>query len=110
MSKRTEVWICVIEPDNKSKIASPGYIKSLLGIDKIEARISEINKVIDVLEKPIRKQKILHVLNDGKPHTEGFIKRRLADYHYSDFSELKDEGFIKLEMHGTQYCYRIVIK
>jgi len=110
MTNRTEVWIHIIEPDGTNKIASPSYIKSLLGIDKIEARISEINKVIDVLEKPMRKQKILRVLNDGKPHTERFIKRRLADYRYLDLLELKDEGHIKREIHGTQYCYRIVAK
>jgi len=110
MTNRTEVWIHVVEPDDTNKIASPSYIKSLLGIDNIENRISEINKVIDVLEKPMRKQKILHVLSDGKPHTGVFIKRRLADYRFLDLLELKDEGHIKLEMHGTQYCYRIVAK
>ena len=101
LTERKEDWIHIIQPDDANRIASPAYIKKLLGIDILESSVrSEIENVkwhIKELEKPMRKQKVLELLKSGEHHCfEWFQNRSYPPIELRDLEELVAEG--KLEV------------
>lgn len=95
MTEQKEDWIRIRKPNGQNWVVNPAYIQELLGIDKIEEnrRVMHacIERRLEVLETPLRKEKLLKLLSDEtKPRTSHWITGRVGTYQ--DISELEDEG------------------
>jgi len=116
MIKRTENWVYIIKPDGEQRIASPDFIKELLGIERLDVqnvynRIQKLEQKIDVLEEPIKKQKILKILENGETHNRIWIENRVPDMGgYNTIrliNELVEEGKLQVSKAGAQDMFSI---
>jgi hypothetical protein len=112
--KRKQDWIKITTPENKEMIASPEYIKKLLdisGIDKTSfynhsRRISYLENRIVFLESPMRREKIIKLLErDGEPHTIRWIEGRISGFRYYDLDYLLENNLIIESKSGTHTLY-----
>jgi len=100
MAKRKKDWIRITTPEGKDMICSPDYIKKLLDLKDVNSylflsmyrRIQQLEDNVDVLERPIIKQKILELLKGNGFHTEGWITRRVWHAKYRHVRELQMEN------------------
>ena len=92
-------------------LSNPEHVNWLhqrLGICSFKARIQELERKVEDLEKPVRQQKILELLkNEVSGRTEGWIKRRVPKFCYSDLSGLKAQGKLVSFRVGNCWKYRL---
>lgn len=106
-SERKEDWIEITTPEGKKMIASPSYIKKLLGLDlsTIYNRIERLERRVDLLESPGRQAQILELLYKHGKHNWIWIFNRVENVQRSDIKELVDTGLIveSKARFGTMY-------
>lgn len=115
MSKRKKEWIHIQTPENKNLIASPEYIRKLIGVDNwfgtLNRELSRLEDRIKILERPLKKKKILQLLANREKHNSTWIENRVPNMSYwlirELLSELVSEGKLQTEKAGTQQMYSI---
>lgn len=95
-----EYKVRLLGSDGKEYIITYQRLKQNLGICDLEQRVSQ-------LEKPIRKQEILDLLQKEGPRTYNYIFRRIYKMRFSDFDELLTEGKITSRKSGTRTMYEV---
>lgn len=92
-------------------LSNPSHVDWLhqkLGICPLKARINDLERRMQEAEKPVRLQRILELLkNQQSGRTEGWIKRRLQKFCYSDLSDLKAEKKLVSFCVGNCWKYRL---
>ena len=106
-SERKEDWISIYTPEDERKIASPSYIKKLLGLDlsNVYNRIERLERKVDQLEAPGRQAQILELLQEHGKHNHVWISNRVMNYQWYDMVQLLDQGLIEESMSGSQIMY-----
>jgi hypothetical protein len=106
---REEDWIYIIQPDGEKKIASPAFIKKLLGVDvevfNLKRRARELELKVSRLESPGRQAQILELIAEHGPRSRPWINNRVSDYHYYDLDNLVAGGFLVESRSGTHRMY-----
>ena len=78
--KRKEDWIKIVQPDNSDKIASPQYIKKLLGFDDIWSSIDSLRAQVFSLQDACLPQLAAYCKNNILYHiTENYQKKAFKD-------------------------------
>ena len=97
MTKRNKDWVYIVEPNGQQKIASPDYIKNLLGLDvelyNLKDQIRDLKHRVRDLEAPKRQDQVLNEL-EKQPRSYGFLKGVITDLGYSDIHELEHREII----------------
>jgi hypothetical protein len=92
-------------------LSNPSHLTWLhqrLGICPLKSKIQELEKRMEEAEKPARKQRILDLLrNQVSGRTEGWIKRRVPQFCYSDLSDLKAENKLVSFRIGNCWKYKM---
>lgn len=106
-SKRSEEWIQITTPEGKKLIASPSYIKKLLGLDlsNVYNRLQELEYKVDRLEAPSRQAKILQLLHEHGKHNKFWIQNRVRNYQWYDVGQLLEAGLIVASKAGSVTMY-----
>lgn len=106
--KRKEDWIKIFTPKNKEMIASPQYVKKLLGLDlsNIYNRLIHMEEKIDKLESPIRQEKIIGLLRDYGKHNEIWLDNRVH-YLWYDLRDLVKKGIVIETISGSQHMFEL---
>ena len=106
--KRKEDWIYITTPEGKKMIASPNYIKNLLGLDEsgIFNRLERLERKIERLEAPQRQEEIISLLREHGKHNGFWLNNRL-DYLWKDLEDLVKNGVIRRTRSGTQIMYEV---
>ena len=116
MTERKEDWIYIIKPNNEQRIASPAFVKKLLGIEKLDVyniynRLQKLEQKVDKLEEPMKKQRIIELLKSGESHNRQWLENRVEGLGWYLASkllrELVDEGKLKITKAGTNDMYSI---
>lgn len=109
-TKRKEEWIQITQPDGEKMIASPGYIKKLLGLDlsNIYDRLQRVEYKIDSLEAPGRQEEILRLLQENGKHNLVWIRNRVGNYQWYDMDVLIKSGLIRTSKSGSVTMYSCV--
>lgn len=105
--KRTEEWIQITQPDGKKMIASPDYIRKLLGLDltNVFNRLQRLERTVDLLEAPGRQAEILKLLHEHGKHNQSWIKNRVSNFQWYDIAQLLEAGLIVHSKAGTGTMY-----
>ena len=100
---RKENWIRIRTPQGENRIASPAYVKKLMGIDlsNIHHRLISIEGKIDKLESPIRQEKIIEALRGQGKHNRSWLENRVS-FQWYDLRPLIHKGIIVESYSGTQ--------
>ena len=111
-SERKEDWISIYTPEDERKIASPSYIKKLLGLDlsNVYNRIERLERRVDLLESPSRQAQILELLYKHGKHNRIWISNRVGNVQWSDIKELVDTGLIVESKAGFVTMYSCAVK
>ena len=106
-TKRTEEWIQITDPDGKRLIASPSYIRKMLGLDltNVFNRLQRLERHVDRLEAPGRQEKILQLLHEHGKHNRTWIDNRVSDFQWYDMSALLEKGLIVTSKAGSVTMY-----
>lgn len=128
VEKRKVDWIRITTPEGNPQIASPGYIKGLLGIDKlglnvkdrlsfIHSRIDRLESRVSILEKPLKKKKIVYLfglIKEGEAHNRQWIENRVKNLEWREtpdiLAELVKEGKLITFSTRNQKMYRRPLK
>lgn len=114
MTKRTEDWISFETPEGKKMIGAPSHIKKLLGVDKtensifnIQYRIQSLERKIHRLESPERQQRVIELLfaEDERSRMFTWLKNRVMNLDYQDMSSLVGSGVISEEKAGRNTMF-----
>lgn len=117
MSKRTEAWIYISEPDGQQKIAPPSYLRDLIGLASypeftkyVQYRLLKIEARLRELEAPERRKGLTKFFEmEVKPRSWDYIRKRTcADY--TDILALREEGLIIQTKSGSHTLFRAVEK
>ena len=111
-SERKEDWINITTPEGKKMIASPGYVKKLLGVDlsNVYNRLERIERQLERLEAPGRQEEILKLLRENGKHNLIWISNRVMNYQWYDLRDLIDKGFIVESKAGSTRMYSCVVE
>ena len=111
-SKRKTDWIEITTPEGKKMIASPRYIKKLLGLDLLNVynRIERLERSVDLLKSPGRQAQILELLYKHGKHNQVWISNRVSNYQWYDISELVSSGLIVESKAGSVTMYSCAVK
>lgn len=111
-SERKEDWIRIVKPTGQYRMASPSYVKKLLGVDlsNVYRRIERIERQLDRLEAPGRKEKILKLLRENGKHNVVWISNRVMNYQWEDLRDLIKTGWIVESKTGSQSMYSCAVK
>ena len=111
-AERKENWINIITPAGKEMIASPSYIRKLLGVDlsNVYNRIERIERQIERLEAPGRQEEILKLLRENGKHSQGWIINRVMNYQWYDLRDLIEKGLIVESKAGSNRMYSCVVE
>lgn len=106
---RTQEWIKITTPEGKDMIASPSYVKKLMGIDlsNVFNRVHRLEQKIDRLESPGRQEKIIELLRENGKHNRIWIENRVNNYRRYDLDELLKKGLIIETKAGSVSMYTI---
>ena len=106
---RKEDWIQITQPDGKTMIASPSYIRNLLGIQKDKMnlfnRLHSVELKIDHLESPGRQEEIIQILREDGKHSLDWISNRVKNYKWYDLDVLIKKGLIVTSKSGSVTMY-----
>ena len=106
---RKEDWIQITQPGGKKMIASPNFIRELLGISKDKMnlfnRLHILECKVDHLESPGRQEEILKLLRENGKHNRAWISNRVGNYQWYDLDVLKMKGLIKTSKAGSVTMY-----
>jgi len=104
---RNEDWIQITTPENKKMIASPSYIKKLLGIDLsgIFNRLQRAENKLDKLESPSRQETIINLLRENGKHSRIWLENRVYNYQWYDLQELIKTGIVIETKSGSVSMY-----
>lgn len=92
----------VLQGNNgKTYYAHVDWLRTELKIHDLEARIHD-------LEKPLRKQQILDILQTQGLRSAEWLRRHIPHFEWGDFRELLDEGKVFSEQHGNRTMYGVV--
>ncbi len=109
--KRKRNWIKISTPENEDRIASPEYVKRLMGLDVnfqvLNNRIQKLEYKMDRVEAPQRHKEILRLLEKYGKHNLTWIKNRVSNYQWYDLSDLIDRKLIVESKSGTVTMYRL---
>lgn len=109
MSERTEDWIQITQPNGNKMIASPGYIRKLLGISKDKMnlfnRLQTLERKVDQLESPGRQEDILKLLRENGKHNLTWISNRVRNYQWYDLDVLIKKGLIVTSKSGSMTMF-----
>lgn len=112
--RRREDWISIKTPDGRDMIASPVYIRKLLGITKdrenVFIRLERLERKMDRLEAPGRQEEILRLLRKHGKHRKIWIKNRVSNYQWYDLGELLQKDLIVESKSGTITLYSYAVK
>jgi len=94
-----------------SDLSDPKHINWLhqkFGISPLKAKLGELERRVEELEKPARQQKIVQLLKgELSGRTERWIKRRIPDFQYSDLSDLRASNLVQSFRIGNYWKYRL---
>ena len=101
--RRKKNWIKIFTPDNEDKIASPDYVKKLMGIDlsNIHRRLIRLEEKMDKLESPQRQEKIIDALRGQGKHNRSWLENRVT-FQWYDLGPLIEKGIIVESHSGSQ--------
>lgn len=114
MGKRTEDWISFETPEGKSMLGAPSYINKLLGHDKTEKfisniqwRIQSLERKIHRLESPQRKQQVIDLLfqEDERSRMFTWLSNRVPNLDRTDLGSLVIQGTVSTEKSGRNTMY-----
>lgn len=100
-----EVWLR--GADGKNCLVSYQGLKNDLGICELERRLDALTRRIEILERPLRKEKALDLLKDGSAHTWPWLQRRVPGLGFGDREELIADGKIVSEWHGKVQLWKL---
>lgn len=84
------------------------WLHQKLGICPLKSRIQDLERRMEEAEKPARQQRILDLLKDQlSGRTEGWIRRRIHGFQYSDLSDLKAEKKLASFRIGNCWKYKL---
>jgi hypothetical protein len=116
-NKRKEDWIRIMQPDGEDRIASPSYIRKLLKIESRDQllsgvlnRLNWLERHVDQLEAPGRKQEVLDLLREHGSHNKTWIFNRVVNLSWRELSELVSEGLIVKSKSGSQSMFSAVAR
>lgn len=106
---RKQEWIKITTPEGKDMIASPSYVKKLMGIDfsNVFNRIQRLELKIDRLESPERQKQIIELLRENGKHSRIWIENRVYDYRWYDLDELLKKGLLIETKSGSVTMYAV---
>ena len=111
-AKRKEDWIEIVTPEDENRMASPQYIRKLLGIKDVDLsnvwnRLLRLENKITKLESPARQEKITELLRKNGKHNLTWISNRVSDYEWYDIMELLKKGIVNKTRSGSQILYSL---
>ena len=111
-TKRKEEWIKIYTPEGKDMIASPQYVKNLLGIKEVDLsnlynRLQRLEYQIERLASPGRQKRIIELLRENGKHNLEWIRNRVINYQGYDLDELIDTGLIVMTKSGTHPMFSL---
>lgn len=106
--KREKDWVKITTPENKDMIASPEYVKRLLGLGLpyLRVRLNTLEFKIKKLESPLRQETIVRVLRIYGKHNRIWLSNRVS-YEWYDLDELIKKGIVIKTKSGTQTMYEL---
>ncbi len=106
--KRKDDWIDITTPEGKKMIASPNFIKRLLGLDLsgVFNRLERLERKVKKLEAPQRQAKIISLLRKKGKHNRTWLKNRI-NFQWYDLEDLVKSGTLIRARSGTQIMYEV---
>ena len=106
--KRKENWINIETPEGKKMIASPEFVKKMMGLDlsNIYNRLIRMESQIDKLESPQRQEKIIETLRGQGKHNRLWLDYRV-DFRWYDLGDLIRKGIIVESRSGKHRMFEL---
>lgn len=106
-SKRTQHYIVIYTPEGKERIASPSFVRQLLGICVLREEVKLLTLRVSELEAPGRRERIVALLRkDGDFRTYNWLDWRLT-FKPSDLDVLLAEGKLERRRSGSHVLYGV---